>query len=337
MAQLERDEPTRQLRTLANDAAELWSPSLGHVLLAVASAVRDCACVLREPSGAILPSASPLHRTPSTNAFGDTQHSLDLRTDAIFWEALRATGQLAQGSSEEASEPQSLGGSEYCAAWDPLDGSSVVDAGFAVGSIVGIWHGAELLGRCGADQEAACYAVYGPRTSLVVAARCITDGAVRVHEYALGGECWQRTRTDVRLTGEADALPPRFVAPSNARACADNPPYKRLLHSWLDQRLTIRYSGACVPDVHHVLTKGSGVFCCPSSPSTPSKLRLLFEAAPMAFIVEAAGGASMDGTGSSLLLQKIMSAEQRTAVCMGSSTQVEACREAMCFDSQAPA
>ncbi len=118
-----------------------------------------------------------------------------------------------------------------------------------------------------------------------------------------------------------------------------------------------------VPDVHHILAKGGGVFCAPASAAHPPKLRLLFEAAPMAFVVEAAGGASSDGDGAQSLLvrakrsgamrarmhassadalstaltrfraplqeQRVLEPEQRTAVCLGSREQVAQCAEAM--------
>ncbi len=125
-------------------------------------------------------------------------------------------------------------------AFDPLDGSSVLDAGFAVGSIVGVWPGTTLLGVRGRDQAAACYAVYGPRTLLVLAAPALPGV---VNEYALlpgedgGAHRWRRLRTGLRLAPDA----PRVFAPANARAVADNAPYRQLLHALLDQRLTIRY------------------------------------------------------------------------------------------------
>ena len=208
----------------------------------------------------------------------------------------------------------------------------MLDAGFAVGSIVGVWPGRTLLGVRGREQAAACYAVYGPRTLLVLAAPQLPGG---VNEYALlpgddaaGGATaarWRRLRAGLRVAPDA----PRVFAPAHARAVADNAPYRQLLHALLDQRLTIRYrrvealprqhsaqgcsapqqritllscsrvaplrnSGAMVPDVHHMLSKGGGLFLSPGSAAAPPKLRLLFEACPMAFVVEAAGGASSD-------------------------------------------
>lgn len=345
-------------RSLAQDV-EALEPGLGRVILAVADAVAQCAAVLRE-LGHDNPlddqqhgSATP-HRTE--NVFGDAQCTADLATDEAFWSCLRSTGVVACGCSEERPDPEALlpAGSDgtasrvYSVAWDPLDGSSVVDASFAVGSIVGIWPGDTLTGRTVADQAAAAYAVYGPRTVLVVATRSGSGGArdggedgsvaATVHEYLLlshqgGTPTWRRSRSHVRVKPCSV-----FYAPANVRCCADNEAYRDLLHAWMagpppvgcaGKSMTLRYSGALVADVHHILTKGGGCFVCPGSSGAPSKLRMAFEAAPMAFIVHAAGGTSLDGRGQSLLEARIDSCQQRTALCLGSAQLVAQCEAAM--------
>jgi sedoheptulose-bisphosphatase len=84
-----------------------------------------------------------------------------------------------------------------------------------------------------------------------------------------------------------------------------------------------------VPDVHHILAKGGGVFCNPTSPSAPAKLRVLYECMPLAFVIEAAGGASLDGTGSSALNARLLSHDQRSSICLGSVEEVARCTAAM--------
>ena len=327
--------------TLAQDVAARLEPNLSKVILAVADAVTQCAALLRELGGPTASSSAQRSDAAAgddrtQNAFGDVQCAADLATDAAFWACLRSTGVVSFGCSEEQPELVPLcdathAGPVYAVAWDPLDGSSVVDAAFSVGSIVGIWP-KTMLGATGGDQAAALYAVYGPRTVLVVASRGHTDGAVEVHEYVLcQGTQWVRMSSTLRVKPTSV-----YYAPANVRCSIDNEAYNHLLQSWMgpqggggQRSMTLRYSGALVADVHHILTKGGGCFVCPGSGSAPSKLRLVFEALPIAFIVHAAGGDSLGADGTSLLGTRITSCEQKTMLCVGSAQLVAQCRPAM--------
>ena len=91
--------------------------------------------------------------------------------DGICFAALRRCGRVAVAASEEKTAEADLGGSDFSVAFDPLDGSSVAGAGWAVGAIFGVWPGRGLVGRAGDGQVAATYALFGPRVTLVVAAR----------------------------------------------------------------------------------------------------------------------------------------------------------------------
>jgi len=92
----------------------------------------------------------------------------------------------------------------------------------------------------------------------------------------------------------------------------------------MENRYTLRYSGGLVPDIYQQFTKTMGVFSNPTSPSSPAKIRLSFEAAPFALLVEKAGGKSSDGvTGGSILDVKITGVDQRTALCIGSADEVD--------------
>jgi sedoheptulose-bisphosphatase len=123
----------------------------------------------------------------------------------------------------------------------------------------------------------------------------------------------------------------KTFAPGNLRATADNPAYARLVQYWIDNKYTLRYSGGLVPDVYHILIKGEGVLSNASSPSAKAKLRLLFEAAPIALIIEAAGGASCVCASEaaealepvSLLDVIVTDLDKRVGVCYGSSSEVE--------------
>ena len=92
---------------------------------------------------------------------------------------------------------------------------------------------------------------------------------------------------------------------------------------------TLRYPGAMVADVHHILAKRKGVFYNPTSPTAPPKLRLLFEVAPIALIVEAAGGAAVGTGGKRVLELTIDRADARAAVCYGQTEAVALAAEAM--------
>jgi fructose-1,6-bisphosphatase len=151
-------------------------------------------------------------------------------------------------------------------AFDPLDGSSIVGANFAVGSIFGIWKGTTPLNQKGRDQVAAIYSIYGPRTLLVVAipstplAAAAADGTctagsnstapLQVMQYSCTGSQWHLLQqTPVKLKSKAT------VAPANLRAAAENAAYKKLMDSWISSGCKLRYSGGMVPDVHHILAK----------------------------------------------------------------------------------
>lgn len=81
-------------------------------------------------------------------------------------------------------------------------------------------------------------------------------------------------------------LVPQVFAPANLRAASQNQAYAALVNRWIEAQFTLRYTGGMVPDVHHMIAKGHGIFCNPCSTSAPAKLRLLYECAPLALIVE---------------------------------------------------
>lgn len=147
-----------------------------------------------------------------------------------------------------------------------------------------------------------------------------------VQEFSLNpdGATWSLRTAHVHIGSS------KTVAPANLRAAASgrNAAYKRLLDAWIDAGCKLRYSGGMVPDVHHILAKRGGVFCNPTAAGAPAKLRLLYECAPLAYVIEAAGGASHDGAGSILAL-RINDTGARTAIALGSHAQVSQCVEAL--------
>lgn len=81
----------------------------------------------------------------------------------------------------------------------------------------------------------------------------------------------------------------QVFAPANLRAASQNIAYAQLVNRWIEAQYTLRYTGGMVPDVHHIIAKGHGIFCNPCSLSAPAKLRLLYECAPLALIIEVCG------------------------------------------------
>lgn len=265
----------------------------------------------------------------SSNTFGDAQLSVDVIADNLLWDACKASEIIREGASEEDPIVRLVGEgpeAEYTVCWDPLDGSSIVDNNWAVGTMIGIW-GKEtgLIGAKGSDQKTALVALYGPRTTVLVA---LDDGTF---EFTYGCtpegcelpdgtfEPWICSRNDVKI--EKDC---KIFSPANLRAAQDVPGYKKLVDHYMENRYTLRYSGGLVPDVYQQFTKTQGVFTNPTSPSSPAKLRLAFEAAPFGLLVEKAGGKTSDGvTGGSVLDVEITAVDQRTALCIGSANEVD--------------
>ncbi|CAN0573939.1 unnamed protein product, partial [Ectocarpus sp. 12 AP-2014] len=103
------------------------------------------------------------------NEFGDEQLAIDVLANNVIFENLKASGCCATASSEETPVEDPMGGEGYSVAFDPLDGSSIIDTNFAVGTIFGVWPGSRLVGVSGRDLAAAGMAVYGPRTTMTVA------------------------------------------------------------------------------------------------------------------------------------------------------------------------
>lgn len=289
--------------TLSEYLTSLGNPKLMQTLAAIADSVRDIAANIH---------AAETGKSGTRNSFGEEQMELDVLADGIIFKKLAMPGTVAMASSEERAEGVPLGGTGYSVAFDPLDGSSLIDVNLAIGTIFGIWNGDTLLGKSGRDLAASGYAVYGPRTSLVLAA----GGSVHEFTYHPAYGSWRRVRENLQVAEG------KMFAPGNLRASSDHAKYRELINYWIDQRYTLRYSGGMVPDINQIILKGKGIFTYPGSASAPAKLRLLYECAPLAYVIETAGGASSDGTQS--ILDKVITAyDERTPVALGSKDEVQ--------------
>jgi len=218
---------------------------------------------------------------------------------------------------------------EYMLLFDPLDGSSNIDVNVSIGTIFSVLKAPEGMGQpseqdfmqAGTKQVAAGYAVYGPQTMLV-----LTFGN-GVNCFTLDREMgsWVLTQSNMQIPPTTKEF---AINMSNARHW--HPPVKRYVDELLagdtgprGTNFNMRWIASMVADVHRILNRG-GIFMYPADlrdTSMPGKLRLMYEANPMAFIVEQAGGAATDGQ------QRIMDIaphklHQRVPVFLGSKDEV---------------
>jgi len=223
----------------------------------------------------------------TSNLYGEEQLELDVLSDRIMRKRLVHSGVVCNIVSEEMDEiyqvtsnPQGM----FSVAYDPLDGSSLVDVNLAVGTIVGIYQGCDIL-QSGRHMVGAMYILYGPRVSMVYS---IGKG---VYEFTMNQLMeYTLTREDIRMKPSGDIYSPGGL---RKKYLPENENFIRYLE---DKGSKLRYSGGFVPDINQILMKGKGLFMYPALDDAPDgKLRLLFELNPMAYLIEQAGGAATNG------------------------------------------
>ena len=267
--------------------------------------------------------------TGETNVQGEAVKKMDSIANEILVEAFREAGNVALVASEEMQEPLVLSPTApYSVLFDPLDGSSNVDTGGCVGSIVSVQRrpaeggtAHETLLQKGARQAAACYLNYGPATALVLSTG---EGS---HLFGLEPDTSRFVLTTASLR-----MPPRgkTYAANEGQKCYYRPPTRRLLDHLqaLDKAegrpYSTRYSGCLVTDVHRLLMEG-GIYFYPADLRDPKKphgkLRLVYECAPLAMIVEQAGGRASTGKAPILEVQPT-EIHQRVPIYIGSAHEV---------------
>lgn len=261
--------------------------------------------------------------TGTCNVFGEEQKALDVYSNDLAKYILIKSGLVSLLASEEEEGVVKVDDAHfgrYAVCFDPLDGSSLIDVNFALGSIFSIYKGDSFLQQTGDDQVASLYIMYGPRTTLVLTVKQGTQEFILndVGEYHL-------SRKDIKIEKEG-----RVFGPGDLKACSINKKYNELVHHWLKNKYKLRYSGGMVPDINHVLMKGKGIFTYPSSKESPDgKLRVLFECHPMALLVEQAGGKATNGSGKRILEIKNERLDQRTPIYVGSVKEVEKAEDIM--------
>ncbi len=250
------------------------------------------------------------------NIYGEEQLALDVHSDKILQGILSENKYVGIYASEESDGEIKVGDGEYAVCADPLDGSSLVDTNLAVGTIIGIYKAKIVIGVKGDEQFAAMLGIYGPRTTIILT---VKKGVVEFTRNSDGEFILSRENLKV---GDG-----KMFAPGNLRACNERKDYLKLMNYWCENGYTLRYSGGMVPDINQILIKGKGIFSYPGYSEAPDgKLRLLYECAPMALIMEQAGGAASDGK--MRILEKVADhIDKRTPIMIGSTTEVERCKQ----------
>ena len=304
-------------------------PELRLLLEVVARACKSISHAVNKGAlGGVLGTAS------TENVQGEVQKKLDIIANEVLIEANEWGGHLAAMASEEMDSiyavPNRYPQGEYLLLFDPLDGSSNIDVNVSIGTIFSVLkkpeghvavQEADFL-QAGHAQVAAGYCVYGPQTTLVMT---VGDG---VAMFTLDREQGSFVLTQEHVQSPADTK--EFaINMSNMRHWDE--PVKHYIDECLAGKsgprgkdFNMRWVASMVADVHRILTRG-GVFMYPwdkREPDKPGKLRLMYEANPMSWLVEQAGGAATNGEQRILDIQPTQ-LHQRVSVFLGSKNEVD--------------
>jgi len=270
----------------------------------------------------------------SENVQGEVQKKLDIIANEELIQANEWGGHLAAMASEEMDDihvvPNRYPQGEYLLLFDPLDGSSNIDVNVSIGTIFSVLKKTtpssdvrtEDFLQSGRQQVAAGYCVYGPQTTLVLT---VGDG---VCMFTLDKEegAFFLTQDGVQIPTETQEF---AINMSNMRHWDE--PVKRYIDECLagtegvrGKNFNMRWIASMVADVHRILMRG-GIFMYPwdkREPNKPGKLRLMYEANPMSWLVEQAGGASTNGL-QAILDIKPSGLHERVSVILGSKSEVD--------------
>lgn len=242
----------------------------------------------------------------STNSTGDLQLDIDLAANNIFKESLLEIEAIKGICSEEEEDVIYKDNDKgvYIVAFDPLDGSSIIESNFSVGSIFGIYN--DKL--CAKNLIVSGYILYGPRLEMIIAQN-------DVNHYIYNGSEWKNSG-NLTLSHKG-----KINAPGGTQKNWETK-HKILIESLFIEGYRLRYSGGMVPDLHNILRKGGGLFSYPATSDAPNgKLRAFFEVFPFALIFEKAGGGAIDGK-NRLLDLEVTDTHQRLPCFFGSCDEI---------------
>ncbi len=290
---------------------------LGSVVGAIAEGARR---VHEQVQAASL--ADVLGATGEINVQGEAVQRLDAVGSDIFVELLSGSGCVAAVGSEEVEDPVVVrddGTQAYIVQMDPVDGSSNIDVAVTIGSIFGIWRrnpgepveGDALLRR-GREQTAAAYVVYGSSTVLVAA----TEGDVNGFTLNASSGDFILTHPEIRFPDRCE-----YYSTNEGNFGRLDGRTQRAVSRLRDTH-SLRYVGSLVADFHRNLLKG-GIFLYPGDSKSPQgKLRLMYEANPLGFVAEQAGGAAYSHDRRILDIDP-ETLHQRTPLILGNRAEVE--------------
>jgi len=335
--------------TLTRFMAEvgMLNPEISELVTLFGAIDTSCKAITNLVKRSQLPSSETLGYQGEVNVQGEDQKKLDVITNDLLKRALRFTGKLGVLASEEEDAPVDLVGNDktegkellfeetgkYVVVFDPLDGSSNVDAGIPTGTIIGVYEHDESCILEG-DAQAICLAnTLQPGTNLVAAAYCLYSSSTFL-VLTLGNGVYMFTLDE--NIGEFVLSKPNIKVPETSSILSFNEanidnwdePMRQTVLNWRNgtgksgKRFSSRYIGSMVGDVHRTLLYG-GVFGYPADTKNKNgKLRLLYEGAPMSFIMEQAGGIS--STGRKRVMEIVPDVvHQRVPIVMGSKNDIQ--------------
>lgn len=325
-------------------------------LLSVFVSIREAAKVISKlVNTAPLKAVDLLGLEGEVNVQGEDQKKLDVITNDVFKRALRYTGRLGTLASEEEDVPvdgMQLGRisdsfsetGKYVCVFDPLDGSSNVDAGIAVGTIFGIFEERDVeecniedLNNMTADESRCLAGTLQPGKSLVAAGYILYSSSTEmVFTYGKGvvGFTLDLSIGEFIMTRPQIVIPPRgnIYSCNMANLWNWDEPMKEYIEDIATGKgetgktYSLRYIGSMVGDIHRTLLYG-GIFSYPAdTKNTDGKLRLLYEAAPMSFILEQAGGRAITGHSRVMDIPPVK-VHQRVPIILGSKDDVDECQK----------
>lgn len=307
-------------QTIKDYTVSAWANStehegLGAVILAIAKGARLLQSQVQD-AGLV----DILGSTGEVNVQGEMVQRLDASGSDVFVDVLTESGRVAAIGCEELEKPVIVDqNSEYIVLMDPVDGSSNIDVAVSIGSIFGIWRrtsgepvNESSLLKPGSEQVAAAYVIYGSSTVLVTATR----NSVQAFTLDASTGEFGLTQADIKIPGKC-----QYYSTNDGN-------FKHLDQKMqsaviaLRDTYSLRYVGSLVADFHRNLLKG-GVFLYPADQkSADGKLRLMYEANPLGFVVEQAGGSASNGS-ERILDLKPDKLHQRTPLILGNKDVVE--------------